>query len=742
VKRLNFKLKHKFLILILSLVILVSSGIMVSTLRLSDDGKNRVLAGVSEKFEDLQQTSIAEFSKFVDLANEGIRKASGMAAIEKIVSIAKGSQQEFTKLFGEAISGVSENVSKTLKSQDQIISGGLDDLLANSTDSINEIMEFDNKSQNVLANVAAFNVDSLKTSEMDGLKRLTMLIRSMDKKLQQMQDRNNEEIDTLLVDLITWLDEHNYQGDELIEYVMEAFDGLKTSSEKRKNVLYHTMVETFELRAKVMAEELRLVTDKVRYAISRELEDAAGVQTEKIDEVIASLLENQMKIQNDISRSSKALSDAINLLNTDIPEQLKKKGEVAKSKFDDQTAGARNMSEEAKTKVAVKVENKLQNAAQRFEAGIYSSKALIKKTLEESASKTLKYNFTVALVCVFLSFILGIVISNSIIKPINRIVEGLTDGAEKVASASEQVSSASHQLADGASQQAASLEETSSSLEEMASMTKGNADNAKEADNLMKEANRVVEQADNSMTELTTSIQKISEASEETSKIIQTIDEIAFQTNLLALNAAVEAARAGETGAGFAVVADEVRNLAMRAAEAAKNTAVLIEGTLERVKNGSALVDSTSGAFSLVSQSAAKVGELVDEITAASNEQAQGIGQVNNTVASMDQVTQQTAASAEQSASAAEEMNTQADQLKGFVDQLVAVVGRNKNDSTIGDASRENRQTVAMHSEPTSIDRRPTSEKETEDKSIILPPTKKVGPGQIIPLGDDNFKDF
>ena len=203
-KRLNFKLKHKFLILILSLVILVSSGIMVSTLRLSEDGKNRVLTGVSENFEDLQQSSIAEFSKFVDVANEGIRTASGRASIEKVVSIAKGSQQEFTELFGEAISGVSENVSKTLKSQEQIISGGLDDLLANSTDSINEIMEFDNRSQSVLANVAAFNVDSLKTSGMDGLERLTMLIRSTDEKLQQMQDRNNEEIDTLLVDLITW----------------------------------------------------------------------------------------------------------------------------------------------------------------------------------------------------------------------------------------------------------------------------------------------------------------------------------------------------------------------------------------------------------------------------------------------------------------------------------------------------------------------------------------------------------
>jgi len=266
--------------------------------------------------------------------------------------------------------------------------------------------------------------------------------------------------------------------------------------------------------------------------------------------------------------------------------------------------------------------------------------------------------------------LLGVLLSyysvRSITKPLNRVISGLNEGAEQVASASSQVSFSSQQLAEGTSEQAASIEETSSSLEEMSSMTKQNADNAGQADSLMKDASKVVTSANDSMGSLTTSMGEITSASEETSKIIKTIDEIAFQTNLLALNAAVEAARAGEAGAGFAVVADEVRNLAMRAADAAKDTAVLIEGTVKKIGEGSDLVDTTNEAFTEVASRAAKVGELVSEISAASNEQAEGIQQVNGAVVEMDKIVQQNAASAEESASASEEMNAQAEQVKGF----------------------------------------------------------------------------
>lgn len=275
-------------------------------------------------------------------------------------------------------------------------------------------------------------------------------------------------------------------------------------------------------------------------------------------------------------------------------------------------------------------------------------------------------------------FFLSLFLVRTITRPIRRVVEGLTAGAEQVSSASDQISQSSQQVAQGSGEQASGIEETSSSLEEIASMTKQNASNAGEANGLMSEVSGLVNNGKKSMDRLSAAIEEIKKSSDATSKIVKTIDEIAFQTNLLALNAAVEAARAGDAGKGFAVVAEEVRNLAQRASEAARNTAALIEGSVKNADQGVGVASETVKALNEVTASVHKVSKLVSEIAAASKEQAQGIEQVATAVAQMNQVTQANAANSEESASASEELNAQVEEVNGMIKELITVVGEAK----------------------------------------------------------------
>jgi methyl-accepting chemotaxis protein len=278
-----------------------------------------------------------------------------------------------------------------------------------------------------------------------------------------------------------------------------------------------------------------------------------------------------------------------------------------------------------------------------------------------------------------LAFVVGGTVATLMIRRSGQVLRSsvteLRAAAQQVASASTHVATSAQSLSRGAAEQAASLEETSASMEEMASMTRRNAENSEQAAIVMRETERLVHGADAALHDMVASMTAIKESSDKVSRIIRTIDEIAFQTNILALNAAVEAARAGQAGMGFAVVADEVRALAHRSAQAAKDTAILIEESISRSNEGQDKMAQVTTAITAITTSAVTVKGLVDEVSVASRQQAQGIDQVSQAIAQMERVTQTTAATAEESAAASEQLKAQAEAAMGVVSQLGTLVG-------------------------------------------------------------------
>lgn len=310
--------------------------------------------------------------------------------------------------------------------------------------------------------------------------------------------------------------------------------------------------------------------------------------------------------------------------------------------------------------------------------------------------------------------------------------------AEQVAGAANQISSGSQTLSQGSSEQAGSIQEVSSSLQEVASMTKQNALNAKEASTLSKVAEESVEAGVDSMRRLSDAITRIKASSDSTAKIIKTIDEIAFQTNLLALNAAVEAARAGDAGKGFAVVAEEVRNLAMRSAEAAKNTATLIEESVRNSENGVALNQEVLKNLSEINDQVRRVGGVMAEIAEASEQQTMGVDQVNIVIQKMSRITQAIASNAEESASGAEELSGQSQELKSMVCAFRLTQKISEGAPFAGESSRAAR--ISGKSAPAKTagaNRMPQGKRDTHSRQSL---TAKAE--ELIPFGDTNLADF
>ena len=435
----------------------------------------------------------------------------------------------------------------------------------------------------------------------------------------------------------------------------------------------------------------------------------------------------------DLDDSTKA---ALASVEQPLNEYTKLASELAKKAIQDPAAGESGMADFGKK--FQDLERSMSTAS-----GLIESRAEAIKTSAEASTKLfLNFLFVGIGVSILLLNVVGWIVAKSIPRSFMLLIDRLAIGAAQIESASGHIASSSESLASSTTEQAASLEETSASLEEIASMTKNNAENSREAKDLTGAMREVADTGASDMDKMAHAMAAIKESSNNIAKIIKTIDEIAFQTNILALNAAVEAARAGEAGMGFAVVAEEVRNLALRSASAARETAEKIEDSIQKSSAGVQINAKVSLSLADIVSKARQADELVAQISIASNEQSQGIDQINSSVSQMDAMTQNNAAGAEESANVSADLRTQSTQLTQLVQELQTLVG-GKSSS----AKRSSKIKSPLKTKKTQLasSRRVTESKTQSSKpanrALTNKDSKSTAHRDAIPL-EDEFQDF
>lgn len=689
----KINIKQKFIILIVLLMAVMSLSMLVSSARMAAEGGRTVLVGISGDLQEIHSTSINEFNRFTELAGQGIHEASGLVAIDKIIAIAQENQQAFVEVANGAIIEVGDKVSGNIESQGSIINGGLDKLLQISTESMNEIMDFDKRSQHLLGNLSRFSMAALKTSIADSLARFTDLIETSGKDLNIVQAANDKAIDAMFIAILEKLQDKNVDSDALTEFIVTEFELFKAGSDSRKSAYFQSFKDAFTLEAQVMAEEQNLLAAKVDHAISNELENAEKMQMEKIDGVINTILTDQAEIQTKIDGSNTILRASIEDMKNNMPTKLKAKGDEAVNKIQTQSADVGKMAIEAKNRVAANVENNKAEASRKFEAIIAESEATIKNTLSSVSRKTTTYGITIAMVCLAVGIVLAVVMVSRILLPLTKTVEILKDiaegegdltrrlkvetrdemaelakwfntfiekiqniirelaknvdrinissadlstisetlshGTQQTTEKTRTLATASEQVNENITSVAAAMGQASTNIGMVATSSEQITTTINEIAQNTEQARGITNSAVTQADRASQQVSQLGAAALEIGRVVEAITDISDQVNMLALNATIEAARAGEAGRGFAVVAGEIKALASQTNKAAGEIKEKIEGIQNSSKGTVVEIENISRVVNEANEIVASIAEAVEEQSVTTREISDNISQAS-----------------------------------------------------------------------------------------------------------------
>jgi PAS domain S-box-containing protein len=417
----NLNIREKMLLLVVFLISLVSFLIIIANNKLTERSRGVILTDISGKMTEVQKLSEQEFTTFRNVVNEGILEASGLVAIEKIVSIAVGHQKEFYNVVQDELGKVGEEVGGTLDSQYETVRMGLKRLLDDSRAMMEEIIDSDNQSLSMLSNVAVFNIDSLKEASNENIEIFARNIQQMDGFINLMQEKNKHDIDNLLAETIVAMD--TLQGVGLAQYLVQRHGELKNLSDMRKDLVRERIRQEFNLQSKVMSEVMKIVTEKVDLAINNERNNSKIIQKKKRDLVVWNLMQDELTIQDNIKKSTEQVNRSLGQLRTELPLQLKEKGESTHRIIEEQTNETQATAVGAKDKVGRMVDNSNQNALDRIRGALVESERVIEKTFHDVSRKTLVFSMIITVACVVFSVIVGAFLIRGITGPISEVMQ-------------------------------------------------------------------------------------------------------------------------------------------------------------------------------------------------------------------------------------------------------------------------------------------------------------------------------